>query len=153
MKFNFDFLLHSFWIYQSKPFVNQLLKPWLIVWIVVLLPLWLASCGKPLPSFDDIEMINWINDKQACAGVRAEDSVSLRLQKDKLLSLSELDVVQVLGKPDVNELSKRNQKVFYYYIESGPDCGQALADNPTVLAIRFNAVGLAKEVRLEKLYR
>lgn len=100
-----------------------------------------------------MDMQTWREDRNGCAGVRAGEVEKIDHQKDKLLGLSELDVVEVLGKPDINELSKRNQKFYYYYIESGPACGSLKADNPVALAIRFNAVGLAKEIRLEKVYR
>lgn len=98
-------------------------------------------------------MDTWREDRNGCAGVRAGEIAKMEHQKGKLLGLSELDIVKVLGKPDVNELSKRNQKFYYYYIESGPACGALKESNPVALAIRFNAMGLAKEVRLEKVYR
>ena len=69
-------------------------------------------------------------------------------QREKIKSLSESEVVELLGRPDKNELLKRNQKFFYYYLEPGPSCANG---NPEFkkLMIRFNAIGLAKEVSIE----
>lgn len=58
-----------------------------------------------------------------------------------------MDLVDLLGRPDENQLLDRNQKFFKYYLEPGPNC-----DNPKVdakkLVLRFNAMGLAKEVMI-----
>ena len=71
-------------------------------------------------------------------------------QKDKLLALSELDVVHVLGKPDEEELYKRNQKFYYYYLEPSQECDGASNEKSLRLVIRFNAMGLAKEIVVEE---
>jgi hypothetical protein len=74
---------------------------------------------------------------------------ALLSQKDKLLALSELDIVEVLGKPDEQELYKRNQKFYYYSIKPSDKCGKEPAA-PLRLVIRFNAMGLAKEIGTEE---
>jgi outer membrane protein assembly factor BamE (lipoprotein component of BamABCDE complex) len=73
---------------------------------------------------------------------------TLDQQKEKLLALDQMQVVELLGRPDQNELSSRNQKFFYYFIEPGPDCQSSSGAEPERLAIRFNAMGLAKEVAI-----
>ena len=68
-------------------------------------------------------------------------------QKDKILSLDEMDVTSLLGKPDQTELYKRSEKFYKYYFSDGPACG---TDSPAkTMTIRFNAMGLAKEVVVE----
>jgi hypothetical protein len=68
-------------------------------------------------------------------------------EKEKLLALDEMQIVSLLGRPDRNELYSSKQKFYYYFIEPSPDCGarDATAER---LAIRFNAMGLAKEVAI-----
>ena len=69
-------------------------------------------------------------------------------QKNDLLALSETDIITLLGKPDQNELYKRNQKFYKYYFQKGPGC----ADDSTAsksITFRFNAMGLAKEIVVE----
>ncbi len=106
------------------------------------------SCRKPLPELKGIETEVWTVDKNGCSGVRANSIEALKEQKSALLGLSEMEIVQVLGKPDRNELYKRNQKFYYYYLQPAPECEQH-PDSALRLAIRFNAMGLAKEISVE----
>ena len=108
------------------------------------------SCGKSLPSLDGVDLKSWNEDKNGCSGKRLSMEESIVAQREKLLALGELQIVELLGKPDVNELSKRNQKFYYYYLQSAKECGNGDSTlTPKRLAIRFNAMGLAKEVQVE----
>ena len=109
----------------------------------------LSSCGRSLPHIDGLDEAQWKNDKNGCAGTRATMADALLSQKEKLLSLSELEIVDVLGKPDKQELYKRNQKFYYYFIMPAPDCNVLSNANSLRLVIRFNAMGLAKEIGTE----
>ena len=111
--------------------------------------LFLFSCGKSLPSFEDIDLQAWKDDKQACQGTRSSMMKAMETQSKKLLALSEQEVIALLGKPDENELYKRNQKFYYYFVQPSATCTNAVIQNPKKLVIRFNAVGLAKEVSFE----
>ncbi len=108
----------------------------------------LLACGKPLPTLDNIDIEKWKEDKAGCTMVRKDLIDQLDHQREKIKSLSESEVVELLGRPDKNELLKRNQKFFYYFLEPGPACP---GGNPVFkkLMIRFNAIGLAKEVSIE----
>ncbi len=108
-----------------------------------------VSCGRPLPTLDGIDLQSWKADKNGCSGKRALMQASISEQREKLLALEELQIVELLGKPDQNELYKRNQKFFYYYLQPSKECNTS--DSLTIkrLSIRFNAMGLAKEVRVE----
>lgn len=59
-----------------------------------------------------------------------------------------MEVVTLMGKPDQNELYKRNQKFYYYYLTPGPACSTP-DSAATRLVLRFNAIGLAREVSIE----
>lgn len=74
---------------------------------------------------------------------------AVKASTDKLLALSEVDLVALLGRPDEEELYKRNQKFYYYYLQPSGNCDKTVTDSPLRLVIRFNAVGLAKEVTVE----
>ena len=107
------------------------------------------SCDKPMPSLQGVDLHQWELDKNACNGDRAGMRESIDREKEKLLSLTQMQVVELLGRPDQNELSTRNQKFFYYFVEPGPVCGNKGDSAAKRLAIRFNAMGLAKEVAIE----
>jgi outer membrane protein assembly factor BamE (lipoprotein component of BamABCDE complex) len=108
----------------------------------------LSSCGKPLPSFDGLDLKSWKEDKNGCGTIRQQLIDQLEKQKEKIKSLSESEVVKLLGRPDKNELLKRNQKFYYYFLEPGPNCGNEKTEFRKLM-IRFNAIGLAKEVSIE----
>jgi hypothetical protein len=110
----------------------------------------LSSCGPSLPNFEGVDILTWKNDRKACAGERLKMKEAIVSQKDKLLALSELDIVGLLGKPDEQELYKRNQKFYYYYIEPSQECNAASGEASLRLVIRFNAMGLAKEIVTEE---
>jgi hypothetical protein len=113
-----------------------------------LLLILLSACGKPLPTFDKIDFSSWKEDKNACLGDRSKSIAWLQEEKDKLKALTESDIIKILGRPDQNELYKRNQKFYRYFLEPGVVCGIDNS-NPKRLTIRFNAIGLAKEVIIE----
>ena len=110
----------------------------------------LASCSRSIPDIDGVDITAWRNDKNGCAGERAKKTDTLLSQKDKLLALSELDIVDLLGKPDEQELYKRNQKFYYYFLKPSGDCDVTSQEQSLRLVIRFNAMGLANEIGTEE---
>jgi len=117
------------------------MKKLFIVYILIA-----GACGKPLPALDGIDLKQWKDDKNGCNHFREKLIDTLVSQKDKLLGLSEDDVIALLGRPDQNELYKRNEKFFKYFLEPGPSCRSDSSD--MILSIRFNSVGLAKEATI-----
>ena len=115
---------------------------------VSLVVLLIAGCGKPLPSFDHVNLKAWKEDKNGCKYLRMTMDSSLVAQKQKLLALDEKQIIALLGKPDQNELYKRNQKFYRYFISPAAACGDSTGVSKA-LTIRFNAVGLAKEISIE----
>jgi len=109
----------------------------------------LFSCGKSTPTLDDIDLKLWIADKNGCLGKRSSMKKSIDAQKTKLLGLSEVQVVDLLGNPDHNELYKRNQKFYYYSILPSAECNLTKTNDPEELVIRFNAIGLSSDVSVE----
>lgn len=108
----------------------------------------LCCCGSSAPDLEGIDTELWKSDKYGCLGKRTQFIIPITNQKDKLKSLTEDDVIDLLGRPDQNELYSRNQKFYRYFLEPGSSCEHAVP-NPKRLIIRFNAIGLAKEVSVE----
>lgn len=109
----------------------------------------ISSCSKDLPELRGVDLNRWKDDKNGCSGKRASMLESLEAEKTKLTALSEMEIVALLGKPDQNELYKRNQKFYTYFVEPSAACTTDKVDHPKKLIIRFNAMGLAKEVSIE----
>ena len=105
-------------------------------------------CGSSSPELEGIDATLWKSDKYGCLEQRTQFITAITTQKDKLKSLTEDDIIDLLGRPDQNELYSRNQKFYRYFLEPGPSCEKAVP-NPKRLIIRFNAIGLAKEVSVE----
>ena len=96
-----------------------------------------------------MDLRQWKDDRNGCERLRSAMKETLNRQKEKLLALDELQIVELLGKPDRHELYKRNQKFYYYFIEPSPDCAQQDTTSSKKLTIRFNAMGLAKVVVID----
>lgn len=109
----------------------------------------LVSCGKSLPTLQNIDLSSWVQDKNACNGQRTKMLIEFQNQKDKLLGLSEAQIIELLGRPDNNELYKRNQKFYYYFLEPAPHCNSRALNEASRLVVRFSAMGIAKEVSIE----
>ncbi|HEY0743019.1 MAG TPA: hypothetical protein VGD40_16230 [Chryseosolibacter sp.] len=116
--------------------------------IVLLLSTLFHSCSNDLPTLNGIDIQQWKEDKNGCEGKRFPMASHLKIEKDKLLTLNEKEIIKVLGRPDRNELFKRNQKFYYYFLQPAPECNLG-NDNAQKLVVRFNAMGLAKEVVIE----
>ena len=116
--------------------------------IFTILALLLISCGKPLPTLDTVNVMDWKNDKFGCNGSRLAMKAAMTTQKDKLLSLTETDLIELIGKADETELYKRSEKFYKYYFNGGPSCTKDSIRTSTMI-IRFNAMNLAKEVVIE----
>jgi hypothetical protein len=117
-------------------------------WLSVLIFLSCVSCGKPLPELTGMDLPTWKGDKNACSNKRIGMQNALQHQKEKLLALDEGKIIKLLGKPDQNELYRRNQKFYTYFLSPAPMCASTVTPSK-VLIIRFNAMGLAKEVAIE----
>ncbi len=108
----------------------------------------LFSCGKELPTLQGIDTEKWKEDKNACRGQRRSMEQPLRVELSKLKGLNEMNIIELLGRPDENELYKRNQKFYYYYLSPGPGC--TVSDSSAHrLVLRFNAMGYAQLVSIE----
>ncbi len=111
--------------------------------------LFLFGCGKDLPELIGIDGHAWKDDRNGCGGKRTEMITAIQSEKEKLLALDEVTIVKMLGRPDRNELFKRNQKFYYYFLEPSSDCKGETNMHARKLVVRFNAMGLAKEVSVE----
>ena len=87
----------------------------------------------------------WKEDKNGCLGKRGDIYESLMAEKEALLRINEKQLVNILGLPEANELTKRNQKFFVYTIFPDEKCSSQ-SEEKLYLIIRFNAVGLSSEI-------
>ena len=94
-----------------------------------------------------IDKERWAEDPNGCKGLRMEMYDDLKKNLENIKGSTQTELVELLGKPDMNELYKRSQKFFIYHLSPHKSCNSdtTVTDN-VYLSIRFNAMGLAKEV-------
>ena len=117
-------------------------------WIVFAMAFIALSCGNNEIVLEGVDTNSWKQDLKGCRGIRATMAGSIEGQRNKLLRLSEMEILDMLGKPDENELFVRSQQFYRYYIDPAPSC-QAGKEDPRVLVVRFNALGVSHEVSVE----
>ncbi|MEM7107079.1 MAG: hypothetical protein AAF519_02550 [Bacteroidota bacterium] len=111
-----------------------------------LLPLAFVLACDTKKELMDFDYTTWVADPNGCSGKRLALQSSLENNLESLKTLNQNEVKELLGKPDKNELYTRSQKFFIYQIGPGEECGSSLTTPSPYLSIRFNAMGLAKEV-------
>jgi len=108
----------------------------------------ISSCGRSTPTLT-IDLNQWTEDRNGCLGLRSKMMDVMEREKEKLLGLTEQQIITLLSRPDQNELYKRNQKFYYYYLEPSQQCVPPTTGHAMQLVIRFNAMGVAKEISIE----
>jgi hypothetical protein len=107
----------------------------------------LTSCQKSidLQGFDN-QM--WKQDTKGCQNKRQALLADFEQKiKPQLKGLTEKELIAVLGKADKQELFKRNQKFYSYYLEAGKQCEAGTTNTtPRRLQIRIDAINQVSEV-------
>lgn len=106
----------------------------------------LGACGTP-ESLRGFDSKAWKDDKNACNGERTRLAPEFEKIRKELYGKKEYVVRNVLGKPDKEELLERSQRIYYYYLEAGEQCGssEALSDANRA-EVRINSLGKVSEI-------
>ena len=99
---------------------------------------------KKIKRLDKFNSKLWISDKDGCRGDRLELKDQLLSVKHLMRGFKDNEIESILGKPDAQELYKRGQQYYIYFIEAGSKCTTP-AEKPLALFVKFSAVGLAVE--------
>lgn len=107
----------------------------------------LSGCNKPL-DISNFDEAAWKADKMACLDQRQTLGNNLLEAKSELLERSQQDIINLLGRPEMQELYTRGQKFYIYHLTPGADCENVAAEasNPRLLYIRFSALNEVSEV-------
>jgi hypothetical protein len=106
----------------------------------------LTSCQKNI-DLQGFDMETWKKDSKGCQNRRLAlwDEFDKKI-KPQLKGLSEKEVYALLGKADRQELSKRNQKFYYYFLEAGNHCDTTNTKIARRMQIRFDAINNVSEI-------
>lgn len=118
--------------------------------ILIITLLALASCQKKKADLGTFDQKTFRTDRGGCEGKREKLIEELKTLRPKILGLTENQVIETLGRYDFQILSRRNEKVFVFYLEKGPHCESI--QNPTQarsMILYFNAASLVKEVSFQ----
>ncbi|KOF03684.1 hypothetical protein OB69_05170 [Roseivirga seohaensis subsp. aquiponti] len=118
-----------------------------LVVIILSFSLLITACTKKT-EVGDFDSAKWIGDQNGCLNQRSEMVQDLIKIKPNLLALYHKSIIEVLGKPDAEELYERSQTYYWYYIDPSPKCDQP-SENPRKLSIRFTAMGIANEIDIK----
>lgn len=116
----------------------------------VLLTVCLFSCAGP-DSLGKLDLKAWRDDRGSCKGQRTQLLADFMAVRDQLKGIHSNDLGKILGRPDVNQITDRNQKLYVYYVEKGPQCGENTGAKSSAksVALRVSAIGLVTEVTVQ----
>lgn len=107
----------------------------------------LFGCTSPPDQFGKLDLEKWRADRRACEGVRPSLVADFKAEQAQLMGKFADDVGQILGKPDIHQLGRRNQKYYAYFLEKGTQCDDITKKSSALKVIlRFNAIGLLSEI-------
>jgi hypothetical protein len=140
-------------LHSSRRLLGSLTANIFFTAIIFLLIIALHGCGekrkeRKLQKFDSS---SWIQDKNGCAGIRLAMKEDILKSKYRMRGMKASEIEELLGKPDAQELYKRNQRYYIYFIEPGPDCTTDKENDTLALFVRFTAVGIASEFTFRNL--
>ncbi len=110
----------------------------------------MASCEKKKADLGNFDLQSFRTDRGGCDGKRVKLIEDLKILRPKILGLTENQIVDNFGRYDFQILSRRNEKVFVFYLERGPHC--ELIQNKTQarsMILYLNAASLVKEVSFQ----
>jgi hypothetical protein len=120
---------------------------WVISGWSILSPL---GCREQV-KFPGFNSQSWIADAFGCQSVRSKMLPDLEKIRLDLRGLRTTDIMGVLGKPDSEGLLANNERIYYYYVQSGEQCqDRQKLSAANKLQVRFDALERASEVNFEQ---
>lgn len=110
----------------------------------------LASCRDKKVDFGKFDLQSFKTDRGGCEGKRVNLIEELKTIRPKILGLTENQIYETLGRYDFQILSRRNEKIFVFFLEKGPQCESIQnATQARSMILYFNASSLVKEVSFQ----
>ncbi|TAE24761.1 MAG: hypothetical protein EAZ91_20025 [Cytophagales bacterium] len=111
----------------------------------------LTGCYANPDTFGKLDVAKWRSDRGGCYGIRATLIDDLKASQQAFKGVHVNDLGGILGRPDVNMISERNQKFYIYFLQKGIHCDDPKQKSmaPSV-AFRVSAIGLITEVTYQR---
>jgi hypothetical protein len=107
----------------------------------------LMACSQEI-SIEGFDAQKWKDDPNGCHGSREKYLFFLMSNQKELLGRSEMEIKNLLGKPDATDIRSRGQKFFEYGVKGGSLCDPKITEAPEILRIRFDALNRVSEVAI-----
>ena len=112
----------------------------------------LSGCGHSLPSIPGFQAAAWRADPYGCRNQRAALLPPLLAARTQLYEARANDITALLGHPDEEELQAQTEKVYYYYLTPGAQCGPRHPHTMGPrLSLHFGPLGTVTEVLADPL--
>jgi len=106
----------------------------------------LSTCTTTL-TIDGFDKDAWAKDKDGCLGNRKELINLVMDHKKTLLGKDQDQIKNLLGRPNMHEISRRAQRFYIYSLDPGSSCDNYIKGKTAAnLTLRFNALGRVHEV-------
>lgn len=105
----------------------------------------LNSCNNS--KFENFDNQAWKSDKNGCKGLRKTLVQEVLKRKKEIYGFTELEVIKNFGKPDINDLLRRQQKIYHYHLNHSEACSNDSAI--LTLKMKFNAIDKVNEIIVE----
>lgn len=105
------------------------------------------GCSQSGTILNGISSSKWKLDRNGCNGYRETIEKQLASELEKLKGLSEVEILNALGRPDQNELYVHNQKFYSYWISCAPTC-ENYKSNPHRLTLRLTSIGIVQSAKI-----
>ena len=127
-----------------------MLRASLLLFPAACLALLLSGCGHALTTIAGFQAAAWRADAYACRGQRAALLPPLLAARAQLYEARADDVTALLGQPDEEELQVNTEKVYYYYLAPGAQCGPRHPRSAAPrLSLHFGPLGTVTEVLVD----
>lgn len=110
------------------------------------LTLIITGCLKKV-EIKDFDTDLWASDPKGCQNIRPQLIDKININKKQILGLYQKDVLKIFGQPEEQELYKRSQTYYVYYLDAAETCKMPI-ENPRKLYIRFTSLGIANELTI-----
>ena len=118
--------------------------------------LFIMACGliagcQEKPALTGFDQVAWRQDVRSCNNIRPKLISALNKVTPQLIGLRHNTIIEILGKPEGNSLEKSGQRVYYYFVEAGPQCSNKTNFKESKkLFLRFDALDRVNKIILDE---
>lgn len=126
--------------------VSEVKKYIIVYWGIIMALGFVTGCQQK-PALTGFDQAAWRQDVRSCNNIRPNLISALNQVSPQLLGLRHTAIIDILGKPEGNSLEKSGQRVYYYFVEAGPQCANKTSfEEANKLFLRFDALDRVNKI-------